>query len=430
MAQENAKEVFINLYLDTRRELRNHKYPVKLRVFTPIPRKQKLFPTIFEFTDKEFKSTWISKKPREEAKITRAEMQSLIDKASEIAYSLNPFSFEQFEKLMYVNHVAETNVFKYYEEAIKNYKDNKQLGSASSYDLSQKAIKNFLANRNLLKRGEDKPLTEQKELHFSEITPEWLNRFENYLLENDRSYTTVGIYLRPLRALFNKALAEKHINSEIYPYGKNKYKIPKPSGVKKSLTKQQLKILFEAKPQTEWQKTAKDFWFFLFNCAGLNVKDMLKLKYRDLQGDTLVYIREKTKRTSKSNLKPVVVYINDYSRNFIEMYGNKDKNPDNYIFDIFTPGMSDTDKFKKANNFTSMLNANIKRLAKANKLPSDISTIWSRHSFATNSIRRGASLEQISQALNHHDLRTTKSYFAGFEDDSMKAISDNLMNFD
>ncbi len=47
-----TQEYSISIYLDTRRAKSNGKYPVKLRVFTPNPRKQKLYPTIFDFTEK------------------------------------------------------------------------------------------------------------------------------------------------------------------------------------------------------------------------------------------------------------------------------------------------------------------------------------------------------------------------------------------
>jgi len=68
-------------------------------------------------------------------------------------------------------------------------------------------------------------------------------------------------------------------------------------------------------------------------------------------------------------------------------------------------------------------------LAVANKLPSDISFYYARHSFATNSLRKGASMEFISEALNHSDLSVTKNYFAGFEDEAKKEFANSIMNF-
>lgn len=62
-------------------------------------------------------------------------------------------------------------------------------------------------------------------------------------------------------------------------------------------------------------------------------------------------------------------------------------------------------------------------------LPLDLSTYWARHSFAANSIRKGASMEFISEALNHSDLSVTKNYFAGFEDKAKKEFANSLLDF-
>jgi site-specific recombinase XerD len=391
-----------------------------LRVFTPYPRKQKLYQTDFEFTESEFKSVWETLKPRNEVKDKRAEIQSLITKAEETAKGLETFTFEEFEKVLYQKSGEPENVFYQYDSIIKQYKANNQIGTASSYDLSQKSIKNFLKDTT----GKD-----QEILRFREITPLWLNRYETFMADKGKSQTTTGIYLRPLRAIFNSAIAEGIIKVKQYPFGKNKYEIPQAKAVKKSLDRSQLKQLFEAEPLTPEQAKAKDFFFFLFNTAGMNVKDLATLKYENLYEDRIFYIREKTKRTSKANQVPVIVYLNDYSREFISKYGTPDKNPKHYIFDIYTPSMSELEKFTMSHNFTRFINQAIKKLAEANGLPCEISTYWSRHSFATKAIRSGASLEAVSEALNHKNLKTTKGYFAGFESEAKRELTANLMNF-
>ena len=227
----------------------------------------------------------------------------------------------------------------------------------------------------------------------------------------------------------NTAISKGVIKQSLYPFGRRKYEIPQPKAVKKALTKEQLKKLFEAVPQTPEQIKAKDYFFFLFNTAGMNVKDLAGLRYENLQTDTIVYVREKTKRTGKANHKPVVVYLNDYSKEFIAKYGTPEKKPKNYIFDVYKPEMDEDQQYRESQNFTRFINQAIKILAKANGLPGEISSYWSRHSFATNAIRSGASLEQVSEALNHKNTGTTKGYFAGFETDAMKELTANLMKF-
>jgi len=84
---------------------------------------------------------------------------------------------------------------------------------------------------------------------------------------------------------------------------------------------------------------------------------------------------------------------------------------------------------KRHATFYININQHIKKLAETIELPSNISTYWARHSFATSAIRNGASMEFVSEALSHSDLKTTQSYFAGFEEESKKEIMKSLMEF-
>ncbi len=69
-------------------------------------------------------------------------------------------------------------------------------------------------------------------------------------------------------------------------------------------------------------------------------------------------------------------------------------------------------------------------MCEANKLPENISTYWARHSFATLSVRKGASMEFIQESLGHKDMATMQAYFAGFDDDTKKEFAKGLMDFD
>ena len=415
------QEYFISIYQDTRRSLKDKKYPIKIRVFTPSPRKQKLYATKFKFTIEEFKNIWENLKPSYANKITKREIQSALDKVEDTAKALTTFSFEEFERKLFLSTGENDNVFKYYQDTIERLRSTGRFGTAVNYEYSLNSLKKFI---------EHAIGKEPQKFLFKEITSNFLTDYEYYMLNVKKSsQTTIGIYLRPLRALFNSAIANHDIKPDIYPFGERLYQIPTSRGVKKALNKSELKKLFDANPKNPEQAKAKDYWFFLFNASGMNVKDLALLQYSNYQDDMIVYFREKTKRTAKTDLKPVVVYLNNYTRTFIEKFGNPKTSPKDYIFPILDSNMTDEKKFDKIKNFTRFINQNIKKLAKANGLSENISTYWSRHSFATNAIRSGASLEQISQALNHHDLSTTKGYFAGFEDETMKQLTANLMNF-
>jgi site-specific recombinase XerD len=410
----------ITLYLDTRRNPQNGKYNVRLRLYDTERKKTRFITTVFKFSKKDFKSIWETKTPRTEFKQDRKKLEKLLERAEKLASQLRPFSFDSFESAWKEKPGEKENVFIQYDAKVEQKKKNGQMGTADNYQYSKQSIINFLKDETGL---------EPEKLLFREITPVWLQQYENYMIEKGKSPTTIGIYLRPLRALFNEAIANNIVSHDIYPFGRRKYEIPHSNNTKRALNREQLKKLFEAEPATPEQKKAKDYFFFLYSCAGLNIKDLMYIKYSHLKDDKLIYIREKTKRTTKSHSKPVVVYLNQFAKDFIKEHGNDVKTPENYIFPICSQQMTEEQKYFQSKTFTRFINQHIKKLAEANGLPGDISTYWSRHTFATTAIRSGASLEQISQALNHNNLNTTKAYFAGFEDEAMKELTNNLMNF-
>lgn len=428
------KEVFISLYLDTRRAKANNKYPVKLRVFTTNPRKQMLYPTKFDFSEKEFESIWKTIKPRLEYKESRMELNAVEALAIETAKSIQPFNFEIFEKKLYQDKGESQNVFHQYDLAIKKLKRHNQLGTASSYELSSKSLKLFILHLKGKEFNEKQEIEEAlaniKKISFKEINSEWLAKYENFMINiQGRSRTTVGIYLRTLRALFNNALASKEIGPEQYPFGKRKYQIPTAKSVKKALSKAELKNLMQAEAKTPEQAKARDFWFFSYICNGMNVKDIALLRYEDLQEGKIIFYRAKTINTAKADLRPVVVHLTEYAKSIIEKYGNPQTGPKQLIFSILNDKQTELAKFNAIKNFTRFINQNVKKLAKANNITSEISTYWARHSFATNAIRSGFSMEFVGEALSHSNLKTTQGYFAGFEEANKKDLMETLMNF-
>lgn len=415
------KQYFISLWLDTRRAKANGKFPVRLRVFTSTPRIQKLYPTKFDFSKAEFASIWETVKPREEHKADKKKLTAVVKLAEDTAEILNPFSFEEFEKKLYRNDGDGSNIFWHYEQAIADMKKNNQLGNASNYELSLKSLKGYIEYT----KG-----NAPEKLFFKEVTSKWLDGYESYMLNViERSHTTVSFYVRALRTIFNRAINANDIEKTLYPFGKDGYEVPAVKRVKKVLSREQLKQLFEAKPKTPEQQKAKDFWFFSYSCYGMNIKDIAQLRYSQFAGNTLKFIRAKTQTTGKKKQKEVVVYLTDFAKGIIEKYGNPNTHPKQFIFPILNEVTSEADKRTKVQNFTRFINQNFKKMAVAEGITAEISTYWARHSFATNAIRQGASMEFVSEALSHTNLNTTQTYFDGFEDEAKAEFAKTQMIF-
>lgn len=420
----NTSETQVTLYLDTRRKKdKSHKYPVKLRIWHTTTKKAKLYFINEDLTESEFQAAWLSQKVRNEHTKLNKQLKAIVSKAEDVADDLKPFTFEVFESKYFRKSGDEINVYAHYDTIIKELTKNEQLATASSYGLSKKSLKDF----SKWKTGK-----ESASLTFYDITPKWLSDYEDYMINHmERSETTISIYLRSLRAVFNRAIKEtKDIDFELYPFGEKGeklYSIPTGRKVKKALNSNQLKALFNAVPMTLEQEKAKDFWFFSYGCFGINIKDIVSLKYKDLNQSSFSYYRAKTKSTKAKAVK-IDVPMNDYVISIIQKYGNQDKTANNYVFGILDHTMSAILRRQRIQAFTRFINQHMKTICNSNDLPI-VSTYWARHSFATNSIRNGATMEFMQSMLGHSDMKTTQNYFGGFEDETKKEFANGLMNF-
>ena len=421
---KTKETVKVSLYLDTRRKKDNGTYPVRIRVYDSTTRKARLYTTDFDLTEKDFNRIFfpeLGQRFRKEEKEIQTDLLAIESDYKEKAENLGIFNFDAFEKLFEIKRGDLINVFWHYESLIKEMKDSNRFGTALTYESSLKSLKSFLQ----AKRGK-----EPKQLHFQEVTVKFLESYESWMTDKEeKSLTTVGIYLRALRVIFNKAMDQKVIDKEIYPFGIRKYEIPASSNTKKAFDSDQLQKLFQAVPKIEEQEKAKDYWFFSFVCNGMNIKDIVYLKWRNINDGQIEFVREKTKRTKKAKQKTIQVPLTDFAKSFIEKYGNSDRSKNSYVFPIINDDMSEEEKDQKKRSFTRFINQHLKNLAKDNGLNGDISTYWARHSFATTAVRKKASLEFVSEALGHSDLKTTKNYFAGFEDKTKKEILEDITDF-
>lgn len=406
--------------LDRRRASKDGRYPVRLRVNSSEDdgRKQKLFSLPFWYTEDEFDKVWLnppsSRSKNKAFAEDRITLQRLELEAKNIAASLDYFTIEGFEKIFTGGgQKGQRTINFWYQTKIQDCKEQKRFGTMVNYDSSLKSLLKFAGT---------------KVIYFSTITPKWLLQYQNWMTETEgKSLTTVGIYLRPLRAIFNDAIAAKVIKKDtIYPFGKRAYKIPAPSAKKDALSKDELRAFFESKPQTPWQEKAKDFWFFSFYCNGMNPKDIAFLKWENVKDDKISFKREKTKNTDTAS-RYIDIFLNDRAREILVKYGTKDNGE--FVFPILTHGSTAEELEKQKNNFTKYVNQHLKKLFKHLEIERNIRYGVGRHSFASYVLNNNISIEMISEALGHSNIKTTQNYLNGLDDKAKRELS-NRLNFE
>jgi len=399
-----------SLFIDRYHPKENGKCAISVRI--TFERKKKYYKTGKTATAQEFEKAF-GDKPRGELKQLAIKLQAFEKKAVDIIDKLPAFTFQAFEKQFYVNRGTKDTISAAFTQYANELREEGRIGTAVTYECAQNSLNNFTPDSR-----------------FSDITPDYLRKYEAWMLKHNKSITTVGIYLRSLRTLINNAISEGDLTQEYYPFGKKRYEIPTSNNIKKALSLKDIGEIynFEIQNSNSTNAMAKDFWIFMYLCNGMNVKDMCLLTYSSLQGEILEFIRAKTVRT-KRKVEPIRVALTEDIKRIIKKWGNKNRDPQTFIFPVLKKGLTPERERQLIKQVTQVINKHMKDIALLLEIKGDVNTYSARHSFSTVLQRSGVSTEFISEALGHSNVKTTANYLAGFEDESKREHAKALTAF-
>lgn len=297
---------------------------------------------------------------------------------------------------------------------IKRLIEENRIGTAEGYFVSLVSFLGYQSNLRLI-----------------DINRQWLIKYEEWMMAKGNSCTTIGIYLRNLRAIYNLSIEEGTVSSSLYPFGRRKYQIPSAVNTKKALDPRIIKLLYDHAPQTSNQNEmmVRDLWFFMFFGNGMNPRDLVMLKYKNLEGEYLRFIRQKTKNTTRSRQQTITVYLNDDMRSAISRWGNSGQDLNNYLFPVLEREVSAYRERELIQAFIKKMNKWMRFICLSEGITTKVRCMEARHSYSTVLKRSGASPEFIRESLGHMDLKTTNNYLDSFEDGLKKEYSLKLLSF-
>ena len=402
----------LTYFFDTRSKLLDGNYPIKLTVY--FGRQKKRYKTPFKSTQEVYDRLLANRLRDESTKQLKRQTVSWLDKQTIIAESIVPFTFTDFENIFYAEKTQSRKiqlndgVNSIYEKHIQALKEEGRISTASSYQDSLSSM-----------------LSYKKNLKVSQITPDFLKGYEKWMTDNGRSLTTVGMYLRALRTIFNIAIENEVIDASKYPF--KKYTIPAPQKISRTLKKEEIKLIINYTAKREGDAIALDYWVFSFISNGMNFKDIALLKYGNINGDFIEFRRAKTKRTTKNSSLPIMVPLDENLLYIINKRGNKSKKKEDYIFPILKHGLTPQQEYDRVKTFVRNTNKRLTRIGIELGLSLKVTSYVARHCFATIQKNNNAPLAYISEALGHSNLKTTQNYFGRFEDEGLKVFHSGLM---
>lgn len=403
-----STDVSVNFIIEGTKPNKKSEYPIKLNIYQRETGQKRY--GIKECITKE---DW---ERLNNAKLRDRQLQALKDrlkgierKVKKIVDDLKPFSFVAFEEKYFSKSASgekSVTLKHWFDKYIEQLKGNDQIGTAISYQTTINSIQEF-----------------KKNLSLYDITPAFLQSYENHLLSAGKSVSTVGIYMRQLRAIINQAINDKVLSADMYPF--KKYQVPAGRNIKKALSFEELKMLLDYNPIEEAQRKALDFWILSYLCNGMNFTDIAHLTKENLHGNYLHFFRQKTKRTKKKDLRPIKVGLNAKAIEIINRWKNEDvKSP--FLFPILEPKLSALTIKHRCQRFIKWVNKHMEQIRQDLKIVPEIGTYTARHSFSTVMKRKGASTAFIKEALGHSSEVTTENYLDSFTDDVKMQYADLL----
>ena len=306
------------------------------------------------------------------------------------------------------NLLKKTTLHQYFNLIIERLETTNRIKYALSFKDTLRVLKHF--------KKEDIP--------FGDITVKFCNDFETYLRKQGLKETSISIYFRTLRVAFNEAIKEKLTKPQYYPF--KDYKVSKfdTRTRKRAITKDD-KNQIESLNISETLRLylSRQFFLFSYYVRGINFIDIANLKWSNIEGERLHYVRSKTGQLFNIKLLPQAQSIIDYWKPITYKGQGND-----YVFPILDHQYHNDPK-KVQNRLHKVLgqtNQDLKEIGQMSGLDIPLTMYVARHTYATTLKHQGVSISKISEAMGHQTEAITRTYLKAFEDDVLDE-SDKLL---
>lgn len=233
------------------------------------------------------------------------------------------------------------------------------------------------------------------ELRLTDITYDWLAKFDAWMRTMGNSTNTRSIHLRNVRTIYNEAIRRGIITQEGYPF--RAYRIRHEDTAKRSLSVDQLRLLRDYPCEPNVRKYVDVFFISLY-LAGINMVDLLQLP--PIRGNTITYRRSKTGVICTITVPPE-------ARVLIDRYRGR------------THMLEFGERYADRHDFVRRLNENLQRVGEVyhthmttktgarhaikhhRSLFPGLTSYWARHSWATLAADLDVPDAVIDAALGH-----------------------------
>ena len=275
----------VNTRLDKRSSDLNGNHPIKLRVWNRASKQAKLY-SCNKFTDEDSFNRAMDHKStvKGDAFKLRLFLERVIANCNEVLEQNQVNTFSDFEKYMFNRTQDASDINFYINRKVEECHKNQQYSSKDIYKGLNKLLEAFSGG---------------KSVQIDNLNKKWFEALESWYLnrkkKNGENYkvSSYSIYIRHFRVIINELVEEGIIELKNYPFGKKKYTIPSAENNKRPLESSDINKLIAYQSDFPLKQLAVDYWKLSYFWMGINLKDVITLKWSDIHDDK-IYVLDHT----------------------------------------------------------------------------------------------------------------------------------------
>lgn len=252
-----------------------------------------------------------------------------------------------------------------------------------------------------------------RDIPLNKMTAGLMKGFEQYLLSEGLKSNSIAFYMRNLRSIYNKAVAERYIELAGLENPFVDVITTTQRTVKRALTaKDMQKILncdlldMKSEYHRKYLYEAQSIFLFSFYMRGMSFVDVAYLRKENIVDGFIRYRRRKTNTLIEVKMTPELQKI-------INIFADEVSNSP-YVFPLIKPEVPIRPRLQYMNALR-MQNVHLTTLAKIAGVDKKVTTHVARHSWASIGKQQRVPLSVLSECLGHSSERMTSIYLSSFE---------------
>jgi len=284
---------------------------------------------------------------------------------------------------LYTNNSFNGYLFPFIDYITSHLKEENRNKTATILLTTKRSLERFLCGQDILLDNIDNDL---------------MRKYETCLKNTGLMKNTISCYMRSLRSAYNQSV-KRGLTSQKHPFANIFTRIDKTT---KRAVNEDVITRLKHLDLTEYTELAlaRDLFMFSFYMRGISFIDMANLRKSNVKNCYIIYVRSKTKQMLTIKLEACMIDI-------IARY--ESKTVDDYLLPVYTAQNFDPSSQLRNHN------KRLKRISDLLELEKPISSYVSRHTWATLALRKGVSVEIISESMGHENETTTRIYLASLE---------------